>query len=228
MNYKTGLDIPLVVVQRRTESDSCQSVIFELPRNFNYSSGHWMDIRFPQPDLPDVKTFSFASSPTEPQIVISFKNGVSKFKQALSVVQPGDIMRITQYGGDFCFKSCASVIMIAGGIGIAPFRSMIKEALDTNSTASMALIYINNSDNFLFKSELDDWRQRLPNLAIHYINSKVQGRLTNERIEWLVNDIAECEAYIAGPPDMVERVENILLALGLRDYQIHIDSFDGY
>lgn len=119
------LNIVLKVKELRQEATDYLSIVFERPRELIYEPGNWMDIRFPVPEFPVGKIYSFVSSPTEPDILISFGKGISKFKKALETVNPGDIMLITQHGTNgFLLNKRYQSIFIAGGVGIAPFRSM--------------------------------------------------------------------------------------------------------
>ncbi|MHB8871810.1 MAG: hypothetical protein ACYC5G_05135 [Candidatus Doudnabacteria bacterium] len=94
----TDLNIVLRIKELRHEAQDYLSIVFEKPRGFTYEPGNWMDIRFPLPEFPVGKTYSLASSPTEPNLLITFKKGVSKFKKALENVKPGDTMLITRLG----------------------------------------------------------------------------------------------------------------------------------
>jgi ferredoxin-NADP reductase len=92
------VNISLRIKELRRESSECLSIVFEKPRGLTFEAGDWLDIRFPVPEFPVGKTYSFASAPTEPDLMISFKKGQSPFKKALANVQPGETMLITQYG----------------------------------------------------------------------------------------------------------------------------------
>jgi len=105
---------------------------------------------------------------------------------------------------------------------------MIKEVIDTNSKVSITLIYLNHSDNFPFKQDLDEWQKKYPYLKIYYITSAKFGRLTKEKLLQLVPDIRDFVNYVAGFPGMVTSIEDMLLKLGARNEDIKIDSFDGY
>ncbi|HWY79537.1 MAG TPA: FAD-dependent oxidoreductase [Candidatus Sulfotelmatobacter sp.] len=223
------LNIPLVVKEKKQESQDCISIVFERPRGLHYEAGNWMDIRFISEELAIGKTFSFASSPTEPDIMIAYKKGVSKFKKALNSVKSGDTLYITQYGSNgFLLNKNYSSVFIAGGIGITPFRSMIKEAVDTNSKIPIMLVYLNHTQDFPFKQELDDWQRKYQYLKIHYIVSGTEGRLTKDKLIHVIPDIMDYKSYIAGSPGMVINMEEMLGRLNVRSEDIKIDSFDGY
>ena len=121
--------------------------------------------------------------------------------------------------------------MIAGGIGITPFRSMIKYAFDQKLKTPITLIYSNSDENFPFKKELDQWQNDLPNLTIHYLNTTETGRLGKEKLTSLINStfyILHSTFYLAGPPKMVDDFEKMLLDLGVDETNIRYDRFDGY
>jgi ferredoxin-NADP reductase len=188
-----------------------------------------MDIRFPVAEFPVGKTYSFASSPTENDILISFKKGVSPFKQALEAVKPGDTLLITQYGSnDFHLHKNQHCLLIAGGIGIAPYRSMIKEVVDLSETTDITLLYFNQTSDFAFKHELDEWASKYNNLKLEYFVTADLKR--KDRAKIITAHVAGHNGlyYVAGPPSMVVSTSSVLTALGVLDKDIAVDSFDGY
>jgi len=224
----TDLNVPLVVKNKHI-SNAYGIIIFEKPRGLSCEPGNWREIRFLSADLAIGKTFSITSSPTEPDIMIAFKKGISKFKKALEQIQIGDTMLITQFGSNgFLLDKRYESVFIAGGIGITPFRSMIKEAIDANSKVEITLIYQNHTDDFPFREELEEWQPIFPSLKIQYVVTGKEARLSKDKLERLVPDVANKMNYIAGSPSMVENLKNILLTLGTKKDDIKIDSFDGY
>jgi len=224
----TDLNIVLKIKELKEEAQDYLSIIFEKPRGFTYTPGNWMDIRFPIPEFPVGKTYSFSSSPTESDLFITFKKGVSRFKKALEIVRPGDTMLITQYGSNgFLLNNHSHSVFIAGGIGIAPFRSMIKETIDINEKIDITVIYLNRTDDFPFRKELDIWNESSPLLKIHYFVSG-QEKMSKEKIQELIPDIIHKMNYVAGPPGMVNNISDMLLAIGVKKENIKTDSFTGY
>lgn len=222
--------IELTVKQLRQDNSECTSVVFERPINFNYQAGDWIDVDFADTSYMGGKTYSLSSSPTESELAISFREGISPFKRKLQTVQPGEKMYISQYGNDYGFhlRNNKSSVLIAGGIGIAPFRSMLKEMFDMSVKNDVQLIYLNKGDNFLFKDELEEWKCALPNISIEYIVTKELKRKAREKLLLsLIKDITH-NYYIAGPEAMVENTEHFLIDNGVNIKDIRIDSFGTY
>ncbi len=230
----TDLNIVLRVKELRHETSECLSIVFEKPRGLTFAAGDWLDIRFPVPEFPVGKTYSFASAPTEPDLMISFKKGVSPFKKALEKVQPGETMLITQYGSNgFLFDQRYPAVFIAGGIGIAPFRSMIKGLIDAQQHLSITLLFSNRHNDFPFRAELETWQHMSPALKTVFVVTSEEGRVTRKRIQIeLERSGIEClttpQYYLAGSPQMVQGCEHHLLALGVEKNRIKTDSFEGY
>lgn len=225
-------DQHIALTPLRLESDQhgYWSVYFARPENFVFEAGDWIDIQFENRSLKGGITYSIASAPTEADLRITFREGVSEFKKALQSIQSDDRMFISQYGNDYDFqlKKNRSSVLIAGGVGIAPFRSMLKEMSDRSDTNEVALIYLNQNEQFLFKDELDVWSQKLPNLSISYISTKEINRKKREKlILSLIKDVNQ-NFYISGPPSMIETNEHLLLDNGVAIRNIRIDSFGGY
>lgn len=222
--------IPLVALRIEPEQASYWSVYFSRPIGFDFEPGDWIDITFEGMALKGGITYSLSSSPTEAELRITFREGVSEFKRALQQILPGSRLTISQYGNDYDFqlKRNQTSLLIAGGVGVAPFRSMLKEMYDNDYTNEVTLIFLNQNENFLFKNELDEWANYLPGLKIVYVVTKDMNRKKREKlIVSFIKDLNQ-NFYISGPPAMVEANEHLLIDTGVQVRDIRIDSFGGY
>lgn len=180
--------------------------------------------------LGNSRTFTISSSPTEDFVMITTKKGVSKFKKAMEKLKSGDVINTTHPIGTFTLDESSPAVFITGGIGITPFRSMIKYAYNYRLNTPITLLYSNSDSNFLFKKELGSWRKQLPNLTIHYIVTSQVGRLDKNSFLKLYPkpNTPNIIYYLAGPPSMVDDFERMLLGLGVDQTDIRYDRFDGY
>jgi len=222
--------IELIANRIAADAPGHWSVYFTRPANFIFEAGDWIDLQFNGMELSGGFTYSISSSPTESDIRITFREGISEFKQALQAIKSNDRLSILQYGNDYGFqlKKNQSSVLIAGGVGIAPFRSMIKEMYDSHDKNEITLIYLNQNENFLFKDELDIWSEKLPNLSISYIITKDINRKKREKLILSLIKSPRQNFYISGPPGMVDSNEHLLIDAGVQVRDIRIDSFGGY
>ena len=222
--------IPLSPIHVVIDQPGYFSVYFERPPGFVFEAGDWIDLQFVNRDLKGGITYSISSSPTEPEIRISFREGVSEFKQALQTITSSDEVYISQYGNDYDFRLHAhqSSVLIAGGIGIAPFRSMLKQLYDDKNNNRVTVVYLNQTEQFLFRDELDTWAIALPNVSIRYIPTREINRKKREKLLLSYIKTHHQNFYISGPPSMVESNEHLLIDNGVQIRDIRIDSFGGY
>lgn len=225
-----NLHIGLTVLRTDLIGNGCMSVYFRRPVGFEYDAGDWIDINFVNQRPDGGTTYSLSSSPTESELAITFKLGVSPFKKALQNLRAGDAMYVSQYGNDYGFhlKENRASLLIAGGIGIAPFRSMVKDLFDNRSKNDVRLVYMNKGESFVFAESIDTWNQALPNLRVTYINTEALNRKKRDKL--LLDAISRPAHYyyIAGPEGMVEATEHLLIDNGVDARHIRIDSFGGY
>jgi ferredoxin-NADP reductase len=224
-----NVSIELTVKSVRTETPQHVSVVYERPRGFDYEPGDWIDLDFGT-GLRGGRTYSLSSSPTEPDLMITFKEGLSEIKRALVGSQPGDKVWITAYGNDYSFQLNEHRVsfLIAGGVGVAPFRSMLKEMVDTKSLGSADLVYLNQTADFLFKDEFDAWQRELPDTTIQYVQTKGIKRKDREKLLRTMIATDAHHYFIAGPEGMIDSTEELLDTMGVNHDDIRIDSFGGY
>ena len=223
-------NIKLVVKSAQLELPNLSSILFYRPVNFMFQAGDWMDLEFKGTQLGGGKTYSISSSPSESDIRITFRHGVSQLKKSLQTIQPDEELVITQYGNDYDFqlKKNQASVLIAGGVGIAPFRSMLKEMFDNGDSNAVTLIYLNQNSDFLFSDELNMWASSMPNLTVQYISTKDINRKKREKLIQSLIKSTNQNFYISGPPAMVESNEHLLIDMGVDVRDIRIDSFGGY
>lgn len=226
-NLKTNLVVQQVVLI----NNDCMTVYFDRPIGFAYEPGDWIDINFHDGNPTGGITYSLSSSPTEDVLAITFKTGISPFKRRLRSLIPSDEMYISQYGNDYGFhlKDNRSSVLIAGGIGIAPFRSMLKEMSDTSNKNDVQLVYLNKDASYVFADEIDFWTNQLSNVNINYIDTKLLSRKKREKLLIGMIDKNAHHYFIAGPEAMVEATEHLLIDdMDISPKDIRIDSFGGY
>lgn len=195
-----------------------------------------------KPDERGVRRhFTLASSPTEGELFFStkFAESSSSYKQALKTLPAGTSVPITGPGGEFILPQDPTqpVVFLGGGIGITPFRSMMKYILDQKLPTPVTLLYANRTaGDIVYRQEFDDWDQKNPNFEIHYTVEHPDegwqgdtGRLTTELVRKYVQNPASPIYYICGPGPMVESYSNLLTGiLGVSLDKIRTENFSGY
>ncbi len=218
----------LRIKERINKTKNIYSLIFEKPNNFNFYAGQYLDITLNTSDRFKSREFTIASSPTEDFLMITTKKGESEFKKALEKLRARDLVETTHPAGTFTLDETTPSVFIAGGIGITPFRSIIKYVLDNKLNSPVTLVYSNSTDDFLFKEELDEWSKQLPNLIIHYINTSKNGRLNKTKLATAAPKNVNNIYYLVGRSSFVDSMEKILLKLGVDETNIRYDRFTGY
>lgn len=213
----------LTIKDTRQENINSTSIIFDKPVGFSYYPGQYIDLELPVIDIrSNVRAFSLSSSPTENFLMITYKHGPSVFKKHLQSLKPGQAIKISHPAGTFILDETEPVFFIAGGIGITPFRSMIKYAVDKQLSNPIKLLHIAATEDFVFAKEFIEWKKLLPNFNIIYQHSIQNGRLNK-----LPSNLKSI-VYLSGSAFMIEKFYKILIATAIDEDNIRIDSFDGY
>lgn len=185
---------------------------------FGFKSGQYVGVtplNSLRPLKVPTKIFSITSSPTElPKMSLAFINTNSDFKQSLLV---SNGFEIEGPYGDFTLPvKLGRLCFIAGGIGIAPFMSMVRSGLSEQTS----LFYANHSqENIPYLEELNE--NENINLIKHF------GKITEEAI---LNNLKLPEFdkfYIAGSLGMVLAAEKILIDNDVPKLKIKTEEFLG-
>lgn len=235
---------PILKQKIRITPDSVD-FIFNPERKFAYQPGQYMEWTLPHGDTDsrgNRRYFTLASSPTEPEIRIGVKfyDQSSSYKNALLGMTHQSPIVADQISGDFVLPKDKNqkLAFIAGGIGVTPFRSMVKYLLDTNEDRSITMLYsARTTDDFAYKDIFEQARREM-GLRIIYVvtDNKIGvshehirlGRINAELIKKEIPDFQQRIFYISGTQAMVTAMQKLLAGLGVPDYQIKYDYFSGY
>jgi ferredoxin-NADP reductase/Na+-translocating ferredoxin:NAD+ oxidoreductase RnfD subunit len=217
---------------------------FAPSQRLTFRPGQYLEctLAHPTADARGVRRyFTIASSPTEQdiQLGVRFYKRSSTFKTALYGLGGRTKLLAGQIAGDFTLPhdTGRKLVFIAGGIGVTPFRSMLKYLLDTNQRRDIVMLYANrNANDFVYQDVLSEAQSRLGMRAVYTVTNQAsvpanwagaRGRIDAQMIQSVVPDYRERTFYLSGPPEMVDEHERALRGLGVRRHQIKKDYFSG-
>jgi len=223
--------------------------IFDSNVKLGFFPGQYFEITakqsFKQP-MPDSRGnrrfFTIASSPTENQLRLGIKvpENSSSFKKQLINSPIDSVFTADHLGGEFILPENPQrkLVFIAGGIGVTPFRSMIKYLIDKNEKRDIVVFFVGSStEDFVYQEIFAEAEQKLQ-LKIHYVITQPQnvpknwsgqvGYITAEMIEKLVPDFENRYFYLSGPRGMVVAYEKVLSELKIEKQNIITDYFPGF
>jgi ferredoxin-NADP reductase len=227
--------------QRTQLSEHVYDYSFVSNRTPKFEPGQYLEWTLPhrrQDGRGNRRTFTIASSPTEPEVHlgVKFYEPSSSFKKALVALKPGDTVLAGQLNGDFSLPRNKShkLAFVAGGIGITPFRSMVKYLVDKNEKCDIVLYYIVSDPAEL--SYLDLFNEAPGVKVVKVLSAKVTpagwdgqvGRITPEMLTKFTPDFRERHFYLSGPNSMVEAYNGLLRKAGVSGRKITTDYFSGY
>ncbi len=228
-----------------TVADHTSDFLFEPSQELKYRPGQYMEwtLEHERPDRRgNRRYFTLASSPTEKdlRIGVKFYPDGSSFKHALSGMVSTDVIVGAQLAGDFVLpiNVTKKLVFIAGGIGVTPFRSMIKYLVDRHEPRDIVLFYSNKTPaDIAYRDVFDAAKDELGIKTIYALTDKATvpagwtgkvGYVDAKMIAEEVPDFADREFFISGPHGMVTAFQKTLKGMGVPASRIKTDFFPGF
>ncbi len=225
----------LMLINKVSRSSDVISFYFKPQSPITWEAGQFMyfTLSHSNPDDRGIsRYFTISSAPFEENIMITTRfvsEGSSSFKNALLSLEIGQDISALPPKGEFVIGDLSkSYVLIAGGIGITPFRSIL---LDLNyrkklQSIEIYLLYSNRNNEIVFKGEFDNLAKENLNFKLRYI---ISPEICNaDLIRSTITDYTEKIYYISGPVNMVKAIEDILTSIGLTEDKVKQDYFPGY
>jgi ferredoxin-NADP reductase len=185
--------------------------------------------------------FTIASSPTESTIHLGvrFYPKGSSYKRSLQGLNVQGTIQGTQIAGDFILPAdrTRKLAFIAGGIGITPYRSMLKYLIDTQQRRDIVVLYATKTTaDIIYRDVLTEAEAKIGARIMYTLTDTSSvprtwtgdvGRLDEHMIQRMIPDFQERTFYLSGPPNMVHAHEIALRRLGVHSQRIKKDSFPG-
>jgi ferredoxin-NADP reductase len=186
-----------------------------------------------------MRSFSLVSSPTEADYVQVAMRIRGRFTSAADEQEIGDAVYIQGPFGGFTIsaKYDRKIVMMAAGIGITPFMSMLRWAADTQLQLPIRLLYTcRNPSDIAFYDELLDLQERNPQLQVAFfltgadtgqaLKNSVQSRITESHVHQLIKaDMTDATYFVCGPHGFMQQQELNLLNNGISADRIVTESF---
>jgi ferredoxin-NADP reductase len=220
----------LTLVNKEHLVDNIWAFRFEPNEPFTWTAGQYMRVELPHDNPDDEGTkrwFTVSSAPYQGIAQITTRVTESTFKQALAALPiGGELQLLEKPHGDFVWQdSDPPIVFVAGGIGITPFYSILKQRAHDGLPLHVTLIYGGRTPDVPFKNEFDQWVSDDPLFKVHYV---VGAPLTAESIAVLEPGINNSLVYVSGPEPMVEALGAQLKEHGLPEEQLKQDFFPNY
>lgn len=215
--------------------------LFTPDQELKFKSGQYLELTLGHDDQNSKgarRYFSIASSPTEAEVRVGvkFHSNASSLTQSMLSFKPGDKVVVSQLAGDFVLpkNKDKKLVFIAGGIGITPFRSIIKYLLDVREKRDIILLYSNYTPaDIVYKDIFDQGGRQLGIKTIYNITNTPypndwrgeRGFIDEQMIKRIVPDYKERIFYLSGSHSMVVVFEQTLQKMGVKKWQIKKDFF---
>jgi len=236
----------LVKLKDRHEvAESTMAFRFEKPTQFVFKPGQFIDMTLVDPPETDtegnVRTFSIASAPDEGTLMVATRMRNTAFKRVLQTMPLEAEVTIEGPFGNLILHADTGrpAILLAGGIGITPFRSIVLQATKEKLPHRIVLFYSNRRpEDAPFLDEL----QAIQGKNLHYtcVSTMTEpakssrpwhgetGYITRAMLSRYLANVGPPIYYVVGPPGMVDGLRSTLKGAGIDDEDIRTEKFAGY
>lgn len=173
------------------------------------------------------RAFSVASVPEEGLMILGTRTGkeISSFKKHLISMKVGEQVSVRGPFGWFKVQDSTSpIVMVAGGVGITPFRALLKQ-LENDVARPVELLHA-SLDYYLFDDELQAIALANDQITIHKAHSNQE---TNATLAALVTKYkGEAYYFLSGSKPFIRAMKKQITATGVKSRRIINDPFTGY
>ena len=228
----------LTLKEKKEAGKDIYHFIFASDKKLSFRPGQYLEWTLGHDNVDgrgNRRYFTIASSPTEDtiQLGVKFYEPSSSFKKRLLMLKPGDTIVAGNLAGDFTLPKdpAQKLAFIAGGIGITPFRSMVKNLIDRGERRDAVLFYSNRTpEEIVYRDIFDDAEKKIGMKTVYTITGSGAngGRLDADTIKKEIPDYRERMFYISGTHAMTNYFKAILREMGVPPARIKTDFFPGF
>jgi propane monooxygenase reductase subunit len=237
--------VPIVTADAEVEAvealtHDIRRLVLKLPEPLVFNAGQYMDIQIPGAD-GEHRSFSMANTPGRPdrlEFMIKLYEG-GHFSGLLANghgIKVGDALTCTGPYGVFTLRESSPrrLVFIAGGAGMAPIVSLLRSMAEKGSERAATFYYGARTESDLFVlDELERLRGELPQLRFVPALSEAdettgwagEAGLITDVVDRMEEDLTEVDAYLCGPPPMVDAAIALLERRGCPESRIYFDKF---
>jgi ferredoxin-NADP reductase len=236
-------EVPLI--GREEVAEGTMAFHFERPSGFTHRPGQSLLMRLMGPAETDAegdaRTFTIASAPHEPDLMIATRMRNTAFKRTLKTATLGTRVAIDGPDGQMVLHedSSRAAILLAGGIGVTPFRAIAMHATHEKLLHRLYLFYSNRRpEDAAFLTELQQLQEINPRYRLIATMAEPQksrvrwsgetGFIRRDMLERYVPDLKAPIFYFAGPPAMTAAMQQMLQAMGIHEQAMRYEEFYGY
>jgi len=233
------------LIGRQEVAEGTLAFHFEKPTGWTFRAGEFIDMDLISPPETDAegntRGFSIASAPFEPTIMVASRMRNTAFKRVLKVVPLGTEVKIEGPFGDLQLQNKAgrAAIVLSGGIGITPFRSIILQAAKEGLPNRIFLFYGNRRpEDAAFLDEMRTLARKNANFTFIPTMSDMEkshlpwdgerGLIDTALLNKYAAGVRSAIYYITGPPGMVKALRTVLQDAGVHDDDVRTEEFTGY
>ena len=241
----TGTSLTAVLLSRELVAERTMTFRFERPVGWTYRAGQSIDMTLLDPPETDaegnLRAFSLSSAPSEDWLAITTRLRDTAFKRVLSNVPLGTAVKIEGPFGDFrLHKAARPAVLLAGGIGITPFRSILVEAIGGGPLPYPVVLFHANHrpEDAAFGAEFRSLSHKDANLTFVPVLTAAdvpaeswdgdRGRIDAAMLSRHLGGLGGPIYYVAGPAGMVAALRSMLAASGVDEDDIRTEEFTGY
>ena len=209
------------------ETSSARSIVLDIPDWPDHIAGQHVDVRLTATDgYQATRSYSLSSAPGEnPQITVERVEDGEASTYLVDVALPGDQFEVRgPLGGYFIWKpEDRPLLLIGGGSGIAPLRSMWRagapeiRVLYSARTADRVMFEPELRDNTSVEATIHLTREMLPDYA--------NGRIDHSVLDEAVSNLSDAAVYVCGPTAFVESIASDLGPILGAGYPIRTERF---
>jgi ferredoxin-NADP reductase len=220
----------VTLLGRREIAERTMEHRFTWPEGFAFKAGQAAEFILPEP--AGGHAFSLVNAPHQQELVIATRMRDSVYKRALGALPIGAPAKVDGPFGSLTLHKNPSraAVLIAGGIGITPFMSIVRSAMKERLAHPMALVYSNRrARDAAYLAELQEAARSHGKLRLVTTMTEDGGGLVDAAmIQRAAEGLPAPIFYVAGPPAMVEAMKAALENAGVEDTDVRSEEFFGY
>jgi ferredoxin-NADP reductase len=225
----------VVLKSSETVAEGTMMFRFSKPPSFSFVAGQAIDLSLLDPPAEpnsSHRLLSLVSAPFEAELAVATRmRDASAFKRALGTLAPGATLRLKGPLGVMTLHDdpARAAVFIAGGIGITPFMSMLRQAAHDRPGHHFFLLYSNRQPGqAAFLRELRGLEEEYEHFRLLPRMTDQDGFLDEATIKGFTASAESPLYYLAGPPAMADAMTRILRGSGIKDEDISSEEFYGY